>query len=459
MRSAYSFNLESEYSRIAMAMLMAVLAVYWLALLSLMYHSEKVVPGIKLLLVMAAGLLAVKGMRQAAALATGARVMGKMQAPQRLRRSWLYASLMSTTYAWGFFVAGGTVLLALSQSSWKWTMAAALFSTILCLATIAVLSRYGMLHRTWSWIISLGSLALVVATSLTIGISAGLDLFGELPMAFQLMLAISWPLLAYRLALNWSNEQPIGVFATREANDGVWARFAGYARRYTILQPAKAAHSGPPTSFQSSPFRAFVLVANPLCMFLAMGQQYLAAPWGSKIGALHIVVLGFVTLYCSWSIVCKDLHWRMVLAPGGLYRGKIGGHILRSTLTLQYTMLLILLLICAVSAWAAFDIPFKRDVEWISKFCVFPIEMLFATTLAVTLRGTGLPMLFIGLFSSLLIICMGTLLWMYGLKHQPELLAVGPTYVCLLLSTTALLIMLSNRLWTIKKLFRFRNWA
>ena len=57
--------------------------------------------------------------------------------------------------------------------------------------------------------------------------------------------------------------------------------------------------------------------------FLLNGPIF-AQPLGGPVTALQIWVTGFYAFFASTSLVCKDAHWRMLLAPAGLKGGRLG---------------------------------------------------------------------------------------------------------------------------------------
>lgn len=455
MKTSLSFRQQPDLTGMIMAATLLILAVFWLVLL-----VNSTVPGraagVKVWIVVAGLCLLVQGRRQSLAIASGARVLGQLRTPEHLWRAWLRGSLADAMRVWGLLVLGGTVLLLASQSSWQWTSAAAMFSAILSLSTLAVLSSHGALHRAWAWAIGAGGMLLAIFTALTIGLENIPNQLGQTPFVWQGLLAVSWPLLAYWLMTIWQRQAPMGPASTGQSAKGFWSRTSDYARRYTVLTIG-ARNRTSDNLVQTSPVWHLSKEFSQLFWMTPVAILWLAVPWQGNIGPYHLLGFGFVTLMTLTSVVCKDLHWRQLLAPGGLHRGQLGWPILRTTLTFQMLALLLLASLWTMVNWAAFDVPVSRTLETAWKYRVFPLEWFFATSLAVVLRAMGAASVraFVVLLASLtvtLLLLGGAMLWAFGQSPGPTLFSVGPSYVSGLLIATFGLAVLSNRLWTVKKL-------
>lgn len=448
-------KLQTDLQKNGMRMLLLIFGVYWLvALAALIDQSVGVALGIKVFIGAACILLAIQGMAQATALTHGARVLRQMQTPHCLWREWINTALSNASRTWGILAAGGTVLLALPASPWRWATAAALLSTILCLVTIRRLSNYGLLPQYWSWIISLGVIALVVIVGATVGIGAGIEWFGASPIALQLPLALSWPLLAHALARKWHRTLPPRTL-NREQINGFWRRINNYAQRFTILRAQG--------SFQESEFAVWgwwgrwsgqLTIVMQLLISIFLSTLFLPTAWHATVGPYQLLWLGLIVIILSNSIVCKDLHWRMLLVPGGLQRERIGSHLFSVTLTIQFVVALALVAIGIAVSTLVLDLPLVWIFEKMQKFIVLPLEMLFTVSLAVSLRSFGRPVLTMVIAHFLLSLYGGAMFWKFG-SEQPTWFSIGPISIAVLLLTSIALIILSNRLWTTKKLFAF----
>lgn len=455
MKTSLSFKQQPDLTRMIMTTTLLILAVFWVVLIS-SGAAPGIAFGIKLWIVVAGLALFVQGWLQSEAIASGARVFAQLRTPQHLWRAWLRGSLAGSMRAWGLLVLGGTALLLASSSSWQWGSAVAMFSAILSLSTLAALSNHGVLHRAWAWAIWAGGMLLAIFAALTIGLENIPSQLRQTPFVLQGLLALSWPLLAYWLMTIWQRQAPMAPASTDPSSKGFWSRTSDYARRYTVLTIG-ARNRTSDNLVQTSPFWPLFKEFSPLFSWTPVTIQWLAVPWQGNIGPYHLLGFGFVALMTMTSVVCKDLHWRQLLAPGGLHRGRLGWPILRTTLTFQMLALLLLASLWTMVSWAAFDVPVSRTLETAWKYRVFPLEWLFAIGLAVVLRAMGAVSIraFLVLLFSLIVTLLlfgGAMLWAFGLSPGPTLFSVGPSYVSGLLIATLALAVLSNRLWTVKKL-------
>ncbi|MDD5334127.1 MAG: hypothetical protein PHS32_10300 [Rhodoferax sp.] len=455
MKTSLSFRRQPDLTRMIMAATLLILAVFWLVLLVNSAMPGRAA-GVKVWIVVAGLCLLVQGRRQSLAIASGARVLGQLRTPEHLWRAWLRGSLAEAMRVWGLLVLGAVALLLLSESPWQWSSAVAMFSAILSLSTLAALSNHGLLHRAWAWAIVAGGVLLTLFATLTIGLVNIPNQLGQTSFVLQGLLALSWPLLAYWLMTIWQRQAPMAPAGTGQSAKGFWSRSSAYARRYTRLNPV-ARNRTSDNLVQTSPFWTLFKEFSSLFWIAPVAIQGLAVPWHGNIGPYHLLGFGLVALLTVPSVVCKDLHWRQLLAPGGLHRGQLGWPILRTTLTFQMLALLLLASLWTMVNWAAFDVPVSRTLETAWKYRVFPLEWFFATSLAVVLRAMGAASVraFVVLLSSLtvtLLLLGGAMLWAFGQSRGPTLFSVGPSYVSGLLIATFGLAVLSNRLWTVKKL-------
>lgn len=434
-----------------MNMLLMVLAVYWSMTLVFGSKAESVGSVIKVWVVAAGLVLAVKGWTLGFAIADGARVFGQLRMPQRLWREWLRATLADSMRAWGILALGGTVLLMLPESPWKWSSAVAMFSAILSLSTIAAWSNYGLVHRAWAWAISAGVALYAMFAALTIGLAHGLDIFGQSPSLVQGLLAISWPLLTYVVAIVWLRQSPTAPASFERSRHGLWARISAYARRYTLLTNAARTRSS------ASPYTGHIgVLLNQAFVFPILALQWLAVPWNGNVGPYHFLILGFLSFVSLQFLACKNLHWRQLLAPGGLHHGRLGWHILGTNLVLQTVGYLIVASLWIAVSWAAFDVSVSHNFETAWKYRLLPVELLLASSATVVLGAVGAASVrgIIALAVTLFVLG-GGMLWAFGLSQGPTLFSVGPGYLGGLSIATAVLVVLSNRLWTVKKLLPF----
>lgn len=113
--------------------------------------------------------------------------------------------------------------------------------------------------------------------------------------------------------------------------------------------------------------------------------------WGGKVSLKHLLFLGISTAVVSTYLVGKDLHWRFLLIPKGLRQGRIGNHILLSTLS-YYAKFLFIILGIAVLTYLGFTGTLPAPANWISdKAAIFLIELIMCLCIAIAVRGSQHP--------------------------------------------------------------------
>jgi hypothetical protein len=202
--------------------------------------------------------------------------------------------------------------------------------------------------------------------------------------------------------------------------------------------------------------RQFALIPVILFAQLPMhleGTGLLFSFWGDGINAWNLIRVLCLTAVAQGFVSSGDLHVRNLLAPGGVFRSRLGQRVFASTLVsvALFTTALLLVFFLAIqvlSMWfaeAKFQLSFSNTVP-------IACEVLMAVSLATLLRGYAAAnrMLVASLFSVSLIATI-TALWATGLltfqRHPPSFGTVGPTYIVGLLSLAALFTAASNRVW------------
>jgi hypothetical protein len=426
---------------------MGVLAIYWCGLF-LTPPQRTGDAGIKFLVVAIGLSLAVSGWCWARALADGARVLDALQTPRTLWREWLRNALTSACVRWSVAVLAGTFALTLKNAAWPWSCAAFLYSAIQLVSVVASLSHYGVWHWAWPWCIALG----ICALAAFIGWH-GLNQLLQASPVWHISIALGWPLLAASLAWRWRERPPQGVSMRRRRQFNLLHRCASYAKRYTPLNFAGQSHA-----LRKNGLGIFAMM--PMMIYSILIRTWLLkAQWGNQAGFLYIGTLGLLAIYASAMVVCKDLHWRRVLAPHGFPRGGLGWHIVLSTLTVVLAIALAFVvaigLVLIICNWAGNDISPTLCLKIAAPYGVLPIECVLAFCVGVALRGTRRPALayFVALFT---LGAAGLVSFrIFKMKALLGFFTIGPTYVACLLLAIGIAIMLANRLWTTQRLLPF----
>jgi hypothetical protein len=152
------------------------------------------------------------------------------------------------------------------------------------------------------------------------------------------------------------------------------------------------------------------------------------------------------------SLVVRDMHWRSLLRPGGLHRGRIATHIWLSTVAVQ-------MLLCGVLGvlYLVFDgsgLAAGLDIIGIKLAAVatLPLELCMATSVAVLLRATPHDGPWTGIiFVTMLLLFGGP---MFAIAKMGFDIAMPLwAFVGLSAAVSAALLAIANRVWTTRKLF------
>jgi len=428
---------------------MGILAIYWLCLFLTPARQNNDID-IEVLIVTIGLSLAVAGWLWGRALADGARVLGALPVPRLLWRRWLRNTLSSACFRWGAATLAATLALALKGTVWGWSCVAVLYSAILTLSVIASLSHHGVWHWAWLWCIALGVSILAAYTG-----QHGLGLLQHGPVMWYLPIALSWPVLAVSLAWYWRMQPPQEVAVRKRLQFDFPHRCVSYIARYRLLNPTSQRGMRPQGWRGISIFSAFF----PILYTFSWHVQISVGYWGKQASAMYIGTLAVLPLAASGMVVCKDLHWRRVLAPNGFPRGSLGSHLILSTLIAGVAMMAaiataigVILVFCS---WAGFGYSFAHYMEIAGRYRVLPLEYVLAICLGVALRATSRPFFYCFAFFCLLI-CAGLLLhFTSGTAVFRDFFAIGPAYAACLVLATGAAIALANRLWTAQKLLPY----
>jgi len=428
---------------------MFILACYWCGLLMSpqQYISQA---GIAVLIIGIGSSLAVSGWIWGRSMADGARVLGAMQAPNELWREWLRRVLTAICVQWGLAVLAGTIALTLKQSTWSWSFAVALYSIILALSVVGSLSYFGVWHWAWQWCIALGISMLV-----TFSAWHKLDYLLLACTIWHIVIALSWPVLVITLAWCWRKQPPQGVATRQRVQFNPWHLYLSYAKRYTVLNSTVRRNA----QSQNRPvMRAFAMIF-PMIYFMGLRTFALNGQWGNQTNLLYVGALGILAIFASTTVVCKDLHWRRVLAPNGFPRGRLGLHIILSTLTASIPIAIVIAstigLILIICNWAGVGVAPARYLEVVARYRVLPIEFVLLVCAGVAVRGTRRPILTIsiGLFAFCAVGIVSFLI--FKAKVLSGFFVIGPIYVGCLFLAIGVAIMLANRVWTTQRLLPY----
>jgi hypothetical protein len=443
-----------------------VLGFAWFTLMALSYLSpissqNDVTAAAPFFIAVACGLLAGAGAAFAKSLGAGAWVLGQRQVPIYLWRRWLQTGLKTTLLHSGFLVLVVVTFSLPASVPWHVHTAVAFVSSVLGVSVLRGLAFHGLAPRLWTWA-GLISLVLLLAGSVVSGGFAALwRWIDNWPWLILFCVTVSWPMFALVLTRSWFEHVPQARTHGAPIQLSLWKEAKTYARRYTPLTGwAEVEVSGPNVTRRS----VFQVMFWPLYLFLPANMLTLS--WGHGVPLWHVWVLGILAQLAGGFLVCKDLHWRMLLAPAGMRRGALGWHIALSTATATSAGMLIVagggVVVGALMLTlfqGSFDLP-DLLIPYLARIGIAPLYLILVISVGTLIRGTqhtkrwnlGLPGLWC--LAGIAGLVWG---WIIGAPlsvFEVALFTVDYSYALALLVLSALAVWASNRLWTVDKLLR-----
>lgn len=452
MSAAIPFQLYPVRGRTPVYVMLGVIFVIWpLMMLASNNKVAGTAEGARLVLAASAWLIIAIGALQFKGLARAREVVGRQLLPRALWRRWLRACLVETSMIWGFLATINGTLMAAPASVLPWTVAPALLSLCLCVGVVGMLAYQFMLPER----LVLPAKALVGALLL-----AAMWLDGDLlmaclvslPLAALVVLALAWPLVGSALTLRAGRLMEAYRRQPASASGTLLASIDSRLRRYAPLdwrnswkwRPApQQAGGGTRLAWLASvtfPVFFFFDTLSPLTLLRGPDVR-------------QLVSLGLLALFMTPNLVARDLHWRLLLMPGGWRRGRIASEIFFSTLRVQ------LMVVAATAvAYVLIQRLLKGQPVWdalvaVAVYAPVMWEVAFAVSAALVLRA--LPRyhpvtIAIGI---VLACCWFYLRWSVGRADLPQLRGAGMLIMMLTTAAaTAVLLRVANRMWTTEKL-------
>ncbi|MBU6258812.1 MAG: hypothetical protein KGL18_15345 [Burkholderiales bacterium] len=177
----------------------------------------------------------------------------------------------------------------------------------------------------------------------------------------------------------------------------------------------------------------------------------MSQPWGGPVTGWYGLRILFVSMIVASMLKVYDLHWRLLLAPGGVVRRRLGSRIVVSTLAVIAISGMALALPALAIAHGALGVTWSHIAHWTAYNIPPPaIEIATAVALCTWLRGlrhrdvTMLAMIFggpvlwfvAGLASGLHVIGKNPTLWTFSWWHAGAMLAAAMAFT-----------LLANRSW------------
>ncbi len=403
-------------------------------------HSPEFRAGSQLLAIMLGIYACAAPMIGAGKLGQAALLFLEMKTPTLLWQAWLRAFLRSQALVWAIVSLAGSTLLAVSDTLASASATLMLYSLIMAGATALPLAQRNLLPRYWPSLIALIPAAYLGFT----GLKAYADLVA-LPLFVKLALALAWPLLTAYIGYRWKTSPPqqLAAFPIRRR------KFCGtvrdWYRRYTVLSPTPHAKKQRYGSIWILPY------------ILVMENSGFVPnhTWNGSVGPQHLLTLLFILTFAGYFLYCRDLHWRYVLAPGGIARGRMGWHVVRSTLTVFASTLIPALFACATLVWLISGISLFATLGGMLRFFSLACELVFIVCVATALRGAKYWWLAtIALYGVIALAVLAATLTLHldARTLMGTWFHVGPAYLAMLTAGSLAAILVANRLWTTQRL-------
>jgi hypothetical protein len=429
----------------------ALVSIFGLVWIGMMFASANmargVSSGIERVLIAGFLLLAAIGAIEMRALARAREILGGQQMPTALWRRWVRACFVEASLLWAFVGIGMVVLLASRGSSTPWPAAAALLSTGLCVGAVCMLAQYSMAPKNLGRLASAAA-GLMLLTALYFGTARALAWFIGLPLPVLALLALSWPLLAVVLALEW-RRMPGARGEPRPASHRGWLADVGrHLQRYSPLDATWARQ--PHAEQFSARSRLNWTAKNAFYWFLFYGMLT-PLRLEEHPDLRHLLSLVLLCLIMSSTLVARDLHWRWLLTPGGWRAGRIASAIFAPTVGIYFSAMAAVVLTKVL--WARLVVG--ADIQPVIDTAISHLPILaavgFAVSAALVLRALPRHRVVEWVIGAAVI---G--LWIYAKTVGHATLWKAPVadglYAAILVAGTCILLLVANRMWTKEKL-------
>lgn len=440
-----------------------VIATIWLAFLTLLYglilFSEVGVSWpfyAKIYFYAAAFSLCCAGLLWSHRIFQAARQLHTSTVPHTLWRAWLKGLLLKAWIYWVVFSLSMNLLevthLALSNWSAVWASSAlSLSSTFLFVFVLSGFASRGLsllLCAVFAWFL--------VASDITSPKDWAQQLwYGHLPYVLM------WVAISFAVIFLWTSP-PVprlsGWTIPFVSRSGILQRIKNvllFYRRYSPLDTARAnKKADAPTIFYSSQLLQFSAL-----FWFSVSVPSLTSNWGGAINLLHLLFLGFVSTLVGSYLVGRDLHWRFLLLPKGLQQGRIGTHILFSTLRYYAGFsLIIAALFWLLHLGVSQLIP--TPASWItSKVGLALLELLMCVSIAIAVRGCQRPRrVFFYLFNGTLAISAVYSLVVFFQGKNPltaPITTMNFPYLIAVIMISGSTLIMANKLWTQERLLPY----
>ncbi len=311
-----------------------------------------------------------------------------------------------------------------------------LSATYMGLLTLMAAPQLGL--RNWRWLIGIAPMLLAF------GLDAAGHTFSDLKRAPWSMWVVGTVLLSTTLVFLYRRTLAplkVGTEKARHSNQAWTQRITDWFR-LPLIDPTQQPYVLLP-----------MLLAGYLPFAFTTDANTLLSTLGGDVTTWNVVRVLLLTVYAGIFLCSRDLHWRNLLAPGGVFRRRLGLRIVITTLASVARLTAVVLCALFLLGWllSRFVPHAQLTLGW-SASVPIALEVLLAVSLAALIRGYSTASgKRIALMSSVFLIAtMSATIgagWLTFSRTSPTFGVVGPSYLVALLTLTALCTAGANRVW------------
>jgi hypothetical protein len=445
----FSFKPDLSTGWLAAVYIFAV--AFWCVLMAIAFFG-KLNSTIALQWFLFAGLLVCgKGAVLSKSIFRGTLVLRQLRTPQSVGKEYLSAVLSHATLIWLITSVGGTLLLLACNFAWTSSGAIAIFSVLLSISTLTSLPSNHMWVGIWKGFLYV-LLTLFIPWMAWKGFINPMDYLPQLPFWLLAALALSWPMTVYLLAKKWNTSATLSEESFVLYENSHLKRLSSYLQRFSFL-----AYSVQQNVFGKSTMSAKI---SSMIMMQYIGLMFLTnvtnARWNHGIDPYHFVGMLMVASMSCHLLVFKDMHWRILLAPGRLSRNSFSWHVFSISIVAQLLVYAIFACLFVPVAWLYFDVSIGQMLTYAWDYRAAPFQLLAANSLALlllTLFVTRAPGL---IFIAIACVLGGITFAMNGFSFKASVwFYVGSNYLISLIALTVFCVLLSNKLFTRQRILRY----
>ncbi|MES2898596.1 MAG: hypothetical protein V4723_02655 [Pseudomonadota bacterium] len=428
--------------------------IYWLCMLPSLFSDTPVrQAATRILLLPAFALMYWSTAQKMHQLARATAVLGNLRAPGALWQHLNAQGMQRVRLTWALLATGTTLQLALPGSATQALAGAALMSLAGSVALLHGVARSGALPlRTRTVDLVLLALALPL---LVLWPRTAFDGFAALPAAVLALIVPAFPIALSLLEQRRRRKAPAYRWREPQRGRSLADSVLAHLRRYTVLiyNPNSETMGWSAAKQSVNPARLFFTVMPLLTTMTTSVATYT----DGRLQVIRFMALLVMTMLLTSGLVVRDLHWRSFLMPGGLRKGRIGSSIFATTLLIQYGFIAAVLCVIAIGSQVAMGGSSPIVLVLLERHATLPLEIALATSIAVALRPVAKSPAWIVLCIAGIIVLAGYLTD-FAATSGGYLALSPPLYAAALVGASAVLVLVSNHLWTMKRLFDISGW-